>query len=171
MAMVEFALMLPVLFTLFYGGIEITRYILITQKVEKMAHAAADVTAQMRLATNTGMGQLMTATAHILQPFEVGANSRIVVSSLYRGVGQPVARVNWKYYGGGTLGETGRIGNVGDIPTMPTAFTFNERENLISAEVFYQFNPLITTEFFGTTTIYRAAFYRPRLGLLTTAPS
>lgn len=171
LAAVEFALMLPMLFTLFYGGMEMTRYILITQKVEKMAHAAADVTAQSRTVTNASLDQLMAATANIMEPFDVGANSRVVISSLYRGVGQASARVNWKYYGGGTMGQTGALGNVGDVPVMPSAFTFNERENLISAEVYYRFEPLLTDEFFGTTTIYRVAFYRPRLGLLTTAPS
>jgi hypothetical protein len=29
----------------------------------------------------------------------------------------------------------------------------------------------MTSEYFGTTTIYRSAFYKPRLGLLTATPS
>ena len=169
--MVEFALMLPILMTLFYGGIEITRYLLIVQKVEKMVHTVADVTAQSKTLTLASLDQLMDATDDIMEPYATGSNTRIVISSLYRAAGQANATVNWKYYGGGTLAETGSIGAVGAIPVMPGGFTFSERENVISAEVFYQFSPLLTSDYFGTTTIYRAAFYKPRLGLLTAAPS
>jgi hypothetical protein len=170
-AMVEFGLMLPLLMTLFYGGIEITRYLLIAQKIEKMAHAAADVTAQSKTLTTASIDQVLAATGNIIEPFESGANTRVVISSLYRAPGQPSARVNWKYYGGGTLSESGAIGAVGAVPVMPGGFTFNERENVISAEIYFRFSPLLTSDYFGTTTIYRAAFYKPRLGLLTNAPS
>ena len=170
-AMVEFGLTVPVLLLVFYGCIELTRYILIVQKVEKLAHTVADVTAQSRVVTMQSLDQMMVATGEIMQPFATGANSRIIISSLYRGPGsttQPI--VSWAYEGGGSLSVTSELGAVGSTPTMPAPFTFNERENVIAAEVYYQFSPLLTADFFGTTTIYRSAFYRPRLGLLTTAP-
>lgn len=170
-AMTEFALVLPALMLMFYGCIEITRFILITQKVEKLAHTTADVVAQSRTLTSTSMEQVMAAVGDIMDPFATGANSAILVQSLYRAVGDANAKVNWCYKGGGSLGATSQIGAVNDVPVMPSAFTFNERENVISAEVFYQFSPLISSHFFGTTTIYRVAFYKPRFGLLTTAPT
>ena len=171
MAMVEFALLLPVLMTMFYGCIEVTRYILIVQKTEKLAHTVADVTAQSKSITIASENQLFDATKDIMDPFATGANSRIMVSSLYRPAGATGATVNWRVSGGGTLSATSVIGAVGATPTMPGGFTFNERENVISAEVFYRFSPLISTRFFGTTTIYRSAFYRPRLGALTATPT
>ena len=79
--------------------------------------------------------------------------------------------MNWCYRGGGSFAGNSAIGSVGAIPAMPGSFTFNERENVISAEVYYQFSPLISSQFFGTTTIYRAAFYKPRFGLLTATPT
>lgn len=171
MAMAEFALILPVLMTLFYGCIEVTRYILITQKVEKLAHTVADVTAQSRTLTTQSLGQIMAATGNIMEPFGTGSTSTVLVHSLYRQVGQASARVNWCYRGGGTLAATSKLGAVNSVPTMPGGFTFNERENVVSAEVYYQFRPLISSQFFGTTTVYRVAFYKPRFGLLTSAPT
>lgn len=170
MAMVEFGLLLPMMMTLFYGCIEVTRYILIVQKTEKLAHTIADVTAQSKTVTIASENQLFDATKDIMEPFSTGANSRILVSSLYRAAGVANATVNWRVSGGGTMTVTSSIGNVGATPVMPGGFTFNERENVIGAEVYYQFSPLISTRFFGTTTIYRSAFYKPRLGALTTTP-
>ncbi len=171
MAMVEFGVALPVLMTMFYGSIEVTRYILITQKVEKLAHTVADVTAQSKTLTLANLDQLMAATDDIMKPFGTGATSRVLINSLYRAVGATSATINWRYAGGGSLDVTSKLGEVTSIPVMPGNFTFNERENVIGTEVFYQFSPLISSQFFGTTTIYRAAFYKPRLGLLTTAPN
>lgn len=171
-AIVEFGLMLPVLMTLFYGCIELTRYILIVQKTEKLAHTVADVTAQSKTVSIANLDQLMEAAGDIMEPFDTGENSRVLVNSVYRPPGNgSVATINWRYQSGGDMAVTSHLGAVGSQPTMPGGFTFNPRENVIAVEVFYRFDPLLTADFFGTTTIYRSAFYKPRLGLLTTAPS
>lgn len=170
MAMVEFAIALPVLMTLFYGTVEVTRYILITQKVEKLAHSVADMTAQSATASAASLNQVMAAASDIMSPYTVGVNGRILISSLYRAPNTVDAKINWRYEGGGTLSAISALGAVAATPTMPSAFTFDERENVIAAEVYYRFSPLISTQFFGTTTIYRIAFYKPRFGALLTAP-
>lgn len=171
LAIVEFGLALPILMTLFYGTIEITRFILITQKVEKLAHSAADVTAQSQAVTIASLDQVMLAASDIMEPYEMNSNGRIIVSSLYRAAGVTDATVNWRYTGGGTLSASSQLGDVGATPTMPAGFTFEERENVIAAEVYYQFSPLISSQFFGTTTVYRVAFYKPRFGALLTTPA
>ena len=174
-AFVEFALTFPILLGMVYGMIEVTRYILITQKAEKLAHTIADLTAQSQDVTTADLNIIMEASAHVMEPHTTGSNSRVIISSLYRPPNPPspaaasTARVNWCFRGGGTLTSSSRIGELNATPTMPGGFTFVERENVISAEVFYRFSPIITTRFFGTRTIYRAAFYKPRLGQLTTA--
>lgn len=173
-AVIEFAMALPLLLAMLYGVIELTRYILITQKVEKLAHTVADITAQSQTVTAADLNEILDASAHVMAPYAMGGNSRIIISSLYRppnpGPSTPsTARVNWCYKGGGSLAAASEIGALGATPAMPGGFTFNERENVIAAEVFYAFSPLITTEWFSDTVIYRAAFYRPRLGALTTA--
>ena len=169
-AMVEFAVALPVLMTLFYGTIEVTRFVLITQKVEKLAHAVADMTAQSPTATIATLDQVMVAASDIMKPYAMNTNGRIIINSLYRAPEAADATINWRYQGGGTLSAISALGLVNTAPAMPSAFTFDERENVIAAEVYYQFSPLISSEFFGTRTIYRVAFYKPRFGALLTAP-
>ena len=170
-AMVEFAILLPVLLTFFYGCIEITRYVLISQKVEKLAFTVADVASQNKTLTQADLTALMSAANDIMRPYTMGSNGVILLSSLYRADGAQTATVNWTRSGGGTLVTQSRFGVQGAVPTMPAPFTFDNKENVIAAEVFFRFAPLITDQFFGTRTVYRAAFYRPRLGDLVTPPS
>ncbi len=174
LAIAEFALTLPVLITLFYGTIEISRYLLIIQKVEKLSHAVADLSAQSAVATRSSLDQVMVAASDIMNPYAMNSNGRIIVTSLYRPPATPpqttVASVNWRYEGGGTLNATSQLGNVGANAVVPAGFTFDERENVIAAEVYYRFSPLLTNRFFGTKTIYRRAFYKPRFGALLNAP-
>ena len=171
LAVMEFALVLPVLILLFFGVVDVTRYILIVQKTEKLAHSVANVTAQSAVITQATLNQVMDASSDIMDPFATGANSRIIVSSLYRAAGAANATVSWQHQGGGTFAGTSRLGAVGATPTMPTGFTFTERENVIAAEVYYQFSPLLPNVWFGTTVIYRSAYYTPRFGALTAAPT
>lgn len=170
-AMVEFALALPVLMTLFYGAVEVTRYVLIVQKAEKLAHSVADMAAQSQTATIASLNQVMAAASDIMNPYAMNTNGRIFISSLYRAAGATDATVNWRYQGGGSLSANSQLGAVGSIPSVPAGFTFDERENVIAAEVYYQFSPLVSSDFFGTTTIYRVAFYKPRFGALLNAPA
>ncbi len=169
-AIEEFALLLPVLMTLFYGTVEVSRYILITQKVEKLAHTIADVTSQEQTATKTTLDQVLAASGNIMDPYTMTTNGTVFITSLYKA---PSANptVSWRYQGGGTYSASSKLGTVGNTPSMPAGFTFDDRENVIAAEVYFQFSPLISSQFFGTTTIYRAAFYKPRFGALLTAPA
>lgn len=171
LAATEFALVLPILMILFFGAVDVTRYILIVQKVEKLTHSVANVTAQSATITQGTLNQVMDASSDIMNPYITGANSRIIISSIYRPPGTTTTpSIIWRHQGGGTFAATSAIGAVGAVPTLPTAFSFDQRENIIAAEVFYQFNPILPNPWFGTTVIYRSAFYAPRFGALTTAP-
>ncbi len=174
MAVSEFALVLPILVMLFFGAIDVTRYILIVQKTEKLAHSVADVTAQSATITQATLNNVFAAAGDIMSPYTMGANGHIIVSSIYKPPGtgtgnQP--RISWRYEGGGTLSATSQLGAVGAAPTLPISFTFADRENLIAAEVYYRFSPVLPNVWFSTTTIYRSAYYTPRFGALTTAPN
>lgn len=170
LAIMEFAIVLPVLILLFFGVVDVTRYILVVQKTEKLAHSVANVTAQSATISKATLNQVLDASSDIMNPFPMGANGHILVSSLYKTAGASNATVSWRYEGGGTLTGASRLGAVGATPTMPTGFTFVDRENVIAAEVYYRFSPLLPNKWFGTTVIYRSAFYSPRFGALTTAP-
>lgn len=170
-AAVEFALTIPMLLTLFYGGFEVSRYMLIAQKVEKLAAASADVVAQSDQVTNTELASLLGATSSIMKPYTFGANGVVIISSLYRAAGSTTVKIAWQRSGGGSLVAQSKLGAAGATPVLPTGFTLNERDNVIVAEVYYSFVPLFTGQVLAPSTIYQRAFYKPRLGALNQAPS
>ena len=170
-AAIEFAVVMPLLLVLSFGALELTMKILAAQKVEKLAATTADVVAQAEVATVTGMDQLLSATTDIMEPFDFGADGVVIVSSVYRDAGSANAVNNWRHSGGGTLVETSQLGAVGGTADLPDGFVLNEKENVIVAEVYYNYQPLWDGLFFDATTIYRQAFFKPRLGALTDAPT
>ena len=103
-AYLEFALMLPLLIALFMGTIEVTRYILLTQKVQKVSMTVANVVAQAQTITSADLGNIITAAGQIMQPYTFGANGYVIISSVTQtgapGAGNP-PKVNWQYTGGG----------------------------------------------------------------------
>ena len=164
-AYVEFAIALPFLLALFLGAVDVTRYILITQKVEKVSVTVSDLVAQYQSMSTSQLNNLIIAAGQVMQPYPFGASGYVIVTSVTKtGTNQPV--VNWQYTGGGSWTKPSRIGTPGAQATLPAGFTMNDKDNIIIAEVFYNYAPLIVNGVVSQSAIYRTAIYRPRLGAL-----
>jgi len=170
-AYMEFALSVATLLLLFLGSIELTRYVLTLQKLEKIVNTVADVTTQVdpntSPLTTSQMSQLMSAVQDMMNPYIFGANGFVIVSDVTQaGSNNPI--VNWQYCGGGTLSATSRIGTYkGEAATLPVGFSMIAGEEVVIGEVFYNYVPITSSSLVGNTTMYRTAVYMPRLGALT----
>ncbi|MFZ4125613.1 MAG: TadE/TadG family type IV pilus assembly protein [Rickettsiales bacterium] len=197
-ALIEFVFVLPLVLLLVLGGAELTRYVLITQKIDKAGYAIADAVAQ---SPPDGAGALSEATLtatlgtydSLLRPFEDQARQSVIVTSLQRcGVNN---RILWQYAGGGTLsnGETTSIVN-GLTPasinasvqnssaTFPASIsselvTMMNDENMIVVEVFFSYEPFLSDVLTGIfdfaiepATQVRRVFLHPRNGVLNCLP-
>ena len=171
LAFIEFALVLPVLLLLFMGGYELSRLVIVSQRLEKVAYTVNDVVTQQTSVTNAQLGNIMTAAAEIMQPYPFASNGGIVLSSVYQSGATTSPTVLWQYQGGGTLPSTSRIGQPGGLATLPAGFTLNATDNVIIAEVFYNYTPLLTAGPIQPTTLYKIVIFKPRLGALTTPPT
>lgn len=80
-AAIEFALIIPVMLTTFFGVSEIANYILAARKVSNMASSAADLVAQDTLVTTSEMNDIMGALNVIMRPFDT-SNATIRISSV-----------------------------------------------------------------------------------------
>jgi len=170
-AAIEFALAVPILLSLFLGGVDVMRVMLLHQKVEKIAYAMADLVTQQDQLTRANMNDYYEAPSEIIAPFTFGANGVVIITSIYRDVGDPVSgKVRWRDSGGGTLVRTSRIGAVGANAVLPGGLTLNERDNVLIAEVYYRFEQLFPVDFLDVEDIYKAAVYKPRLGSQISAP-
>ena len=65
---VELALALPMLIALLMGGVEITNYVLIHQKVERTSATIADLVAQSARMTENQIQSLFAATGYVMKP-------------------------------------------------------------------------------------------------------
>jgi len=146
-AMIEFAAVLPFMLLLFFGGIELTRYILITQRVEAGAQMLASVASQYPPATQnpSADGQLSQSElannvfpllTRILEPCQTSncagqfASNAVhpdyvsILTSFRREGNQ--TRIKWQMGGGGSLGGvTSQISGLG--PSNPPSASARNR--------------------------------------------
>lgn len=172
LAYLEFAIATPFLLALLMGAVEMTRYILIVQKVEKISVTISDVVAQGHTVTTSQLDNVITAAAEIMNPYEFGPRGYVIITSVKQSGNYSAAnppRVNWQYRGGGGWLQNSRVGSPGTSATLPNNMTLFDKDNVIVTEVFYNYAPLITTHGVLTgTALYKIGVFKPRLGDLST---
>ena len=172
-AAIEFALLLPMLLALLIGCLEVTFKIWSTQKAEKLAVTLSDVIAQSTNVTSGDLAKLTGAVDKIMAPFPFGADKgKVIISSVYWEQGDAAAKVNWQcpYPASGAYNATSKFGVEGEDATLPAGFSLSQKDNIIVAEVFYEYTPIAPGLLFDQSAIYRRAVFKPRLGLLTADP-
>jgi len=167
----EMAFLLPLLVMVIFSSVEISRYVLLHQKIDRTASTMADLVTRSNDISLAELTDYFESANAVMQPFQLAAEGAIIVSSIYQEEDQ-APRVNWQQTGGGTLsGITSLFGATNSNATLPENFIMNDFEAVITVEVFYAYQPwLFDLSMFGFTeanTIYHRAFFRPRLGDLS----
>jgi len=168
--LVETAMAMPILVLILTGGFEITRFVLLHQKLDRVASSMGDLISQAPSLTESQIVKIFGSVQFILSPFNDPAKQLVVVTSIGR-TGSSPPHINWQRTGAGTLTvnlTTAGIGTGLQTPKLPAGFTVAAGETVIVAEVFYAYTPFL---FPGTTfasTFYTRSFSRPRLAPLDT---
>ena len=165
-AVIELALALPVMLMLGFGGFEMTRYILIQQKISKTVSSMSDLVARSPSISNTEVTQMFNAVPHLMAPYYTPADAVVIISSVANYGSGPV--ITWQRSGGGTKATLSAIGTQGGAATLPAGFTLNTNENTIVAEIYYDYDPVVAPNILAASTLYKARFNMPRLGRLDT---
>lgn len=163
---VEMAMAMPVLFGLMLAGVEVTRYVLLNQKIERTSATMADLVAQSDVLSEAGLVNLTGAAQHVMTPYDVAGDGRIVVSSLTNPSGSE-ARIAWQRGFGAGAGAS-RFGTQSGPATLPDGFVVRAGENVIAVEVFYAYAPLLAAKIMAPHEVYNFALFRPRFGSLAT---
>jgi hypothetical protein len=164
-AYIEFALLVPIFLGALYASIELTRYIHINQKLEKATFQVADIVAQSSVMQTSTLNEISNAMSYLMSPYPMGGStSRMIISSVARPDGD-VPRVRWQYCSGSLASASG-FGTVGQPAVFPPTFDIANKEDIIVAEFFYNYQPLLNQSVISPTTLYKFAVYRPRLGAL-----
>lgn len=173
LAFIEFALVAPFILLILFAGIEITRFMLIVQKVDKTAYAMADLTAQYGPATaarNSGEinvdemnNVVFRQFAALMSPYEAPANGSVVISSIRRE--RDDIRIKWQiaspgYSDAETISAVSGLtpasvnSNGASLRDRVATFTGDTAiemsnmlgyENMIVSEVFFRYRPILST--------------------------
>src|SRR3954454_22839425 len=78
---VEFAMLLPLMITLYLGSVEISQGVAIDRKVTLTTRTVADLASQVSSINNADMTNMLTATAAVIAPFDQ-SKLKVVVSAV-----------------------------------------------------------------------------------------
>ena len=151
---VEFAMVLPVMLTMYLGAVEISQGVAIHRKVTLTARTVADLASQATSINNTDMTNLLNASSAVVAPFPA-SQLKVTVSAINIDA-NGVARVAWS----DTLNGTARAVN----STVPLPAALNvPSSQLIWSEVHYNYMPTIGYVITGALNLFDQIYMRPRL--------
>jgi hypothetical protein len=170
--LIETAFVMPVLITMLLGSVELGRYLIAHQKVERATAAVGDLVSQSP--DNVTMDEIMTLfgiVPHITSPYDLDASGRVILTAVTRGddvADDPM--VAWQVVGLGALAVESEIGSPDEVAVLPTGFELEQGGTVIIAEAWYDYEAYFFEEIDPTGPIYHRALYRPRLSSLSTEP-
>ncbi len=151
---VEFALILPLMVTLFLGGTELSQGISVKRKMVLANRTVADLVSQDSSITNAEMTSIFSASAAVVAPY-AAANLKLVVSGVNIDAGG-VAKVAWS----DPYQATART--VGSTVTLPAGLNIPSTW-LVFAEATYNYTPPVGYTIVGTLALTDTMYLRPRL--------
>jgi Flp pilus assembly protein TadG len=174
-AAIEFALVLPVVLLILLGCFEVPRFVLIYQKLARTASGVADLVAQgdEPLQKNQ-MNDIFIAGKVMMQPYDVIANGKIIVSSINNPspscAGSVGTKVTWQKDNGGSATGTTKVGAKCQSPVLPAALMPGNGEEVLAAEVYFNYVPVFTNLIYSGSQLYTISYTRPRNKNLMTSP-
>jgi Flp pilus assembly protein TadG len=151
---VEFAMILPLMITLYLGTAEVSQGVAIDRKVTLTTRTVADLASQVSNIASTDMTNLLKASSAVIAPHDAG-KLKVTVSQV-KVDSNGVAKVDWS----ATLNGTKRA--TGATVTLPAALNVPDTY-LIWSEVSYNYVPTIGYVVTGPINLTDQIYMRPRL--------
>jgi Flp pilus assembly protein TadG len=152
-AAVEFAMLLPLMMTLYLGSVEASQGIATQRKVTLVAHALADLASQYTDITNSDMSNILAAGSAIIVPYSATGLQEVVSEVSINAQGQ--ASVVWSDSLGGTALTVGQAVTVPASLAVPNTY-------LVLAQVQYSYKPTYGYVMTGTLTLSDESYVLPR---------
>lgn len=163
-AAVEFALILPIMLTLYLGSIELSQLINMDQRVTNIAGTVGDLAARANgTLKNSDLQNYFSAATAIIAPFTTTGLQQVVSEVQVNTDG--TTKVLWSvgYNGGSAKNINLPFPGPHAIPPSMIAITQNNSNNdVIVSEATYSYQPLLGLFFQHAFTLYHQGFYLPR---------
>jgi Flp pilus assembly protein TadG len=161
---VEFALLLPLMITLYLGGVEVSQAISIDRKVSLTARTVADLVARSAGFSQAEMTNILNAATAVAAPYPV-ANIKVKISQIYIKA-DGTSKIDW-----GDAKNTTKRTN-GETVSVPAGLKVAGKDSyLIWAEVEYSYTPTIGYVITGTLNLTDQIYMRPRQSDKVNAPT
>ena len=150
---IEFALILPILLTVYFGGYQVSQIASAYRKVTLTARAVADLTTQYTTMGTSDVANVLGASSQIMVPFNT-ANLSIVLTEYSVTVGG-VASVTWSKALNGTALKAGTI------VILPTGVV-QPSSSIVMAVVTYNYAPPVGYKLTGSFPMTSSIYMSPR---------
>lgn len=151
---IEFALVLPLMLSFYFGGVELSQGVIIDRKVKMTARTVADLVSQVATIDRSGVDAALGASAAILAPFPI-SNAKVYVS-LVSIDNKGNAKIVWSRSNEGAGHGTGGSVTVPDALKTPNT-------SLVWGEASYDYTSAVGYILTGTKKLDEQIFMRPRL--------
>lgn len=151
---VEFALLLPLMITLYLGSVEVSQGISIDRKVTLTARTVADLVSQVSSINNSSMTNVLSASSAVISPYPVEPLKVTVSLVAVDAAGK--ATISWS----DSLNGTARAS--GSSVTLPASLNV-PNTSVIWSEVQYTYTPTIGYVVTGAMTLKDQIYMRPRI--------
>jgi Flp pilus assembly protein TadG len=159
---VEFAMLLPLMMTLYLGAVEISQGVGIDRKVTLTTRTVADLASQVSSISSTEISNMLNASASVIQPYD-SSKLKVTVSAVNID-GSGIAKI------GSSCALNTSKRTVGATVTLPAALNVNNT-TLIWSETSYSYKPTIGYVVTGTLNLSDQIYMRPRLSDTVTGPT
>lgn len=151
---VEFAFILPIMLTLYVGGIQISDALTVSRKVSHVASSLGDLVTQSSTITNADMTNILNAAASVMAPYS-DTKLKMKVSGVTID-SQGKATVAWSDARNDTALTKGA--------TVALPAGVNQKSSfIVTAEIHYPYTPKIGYAITGTYDLNDQFYLRPRL--------
>jgi Flp pilus assembly protein TadG len=156
-AAIEFALIAPILISLYFGAVELGDALIISRKVTHVTSSLTDLVTQSKTIVNSDMKNIFDAATAVITPYSA-TNLKMIVSEISIDATSNATIVWSDARGTGAVAYT--VGTpVTNLPSgVTTASTY-----VVSTEVHYSYKPLIGYIMTGTFDLHDQFYLRPRL--------
>ncbi|MFQ5534320.1 MAG: TadE/TadG family type IV pilus assembly protein [Sphingomonadales bacterium] len=151
-ASLEIALAMPVLLILLSGTIETVNFIRVSDKVQAVSFATADLLSQQQTLSTSRVNDVFRATELMMQPFDA-SGLRIGVAAVRFRAGDGQATLDW---------TESRNGGVVDAPLALTAQLTAPGQSVIVVTAEYTYRPIFGTLILSGLALKETAFAQPR---------
>jgi Flp pilus assembly protein TadG len=151
---VEFAMLLPLMVTLYLGVVEVTQGVAIDRKVTLTTRTMADLASRVTSINNADMGNMLNATSAVIAPYDQ-SKVKVVLSAVNIDA-NGTAKIGWS----DTLHGSARA--VGSTVAVPTVLA-TPNTTLIWSEVSYNYAPTFGYVLTGNMNLTDQIYMRPRL--------